>query len=102
MILTVWLTLASVGVVKVGELAVDDHDFRGALRGQFRYSPEYLEHPRKFSMRIGRVPESMAFLKIVSRTIGAGGSCSAATSCDAKTNVFPSYCGYWGTRGWEP
>ena len=48
MILTVWLTLAAAEVVKVGELAVDAPDFRGALKGQFRYAPEYLEHPQAF------------------------------------------------------
>ncbi len=48
MILTVWLTLTAAEVVKVGELAVDDPDSRGALKGQFRYDSEYLEHPKAF------------------------------------------------------
>jgi len=48
MILTVWLTLTAAEVVKVGELVVDDPDFRGALKGQFRYVPEYLDHPQAF------------------------------------------------------
>jgi serine/threonine-protein kinase HipA len=48
MIITVWLTLPAAEVVKIGELAVDDPDFRGSLKGQFRYASEYLEHPRAF------------------------------------------------------
>lgn len=48
MILAVWLTLPAAEVVKVGELVVDDPDFRGALKGQFRYASGYLEHPRAF------------------------------------------------------
>lgn len=48
MILTVWLTLPTTEIVKVGELAVDDPDFRGALKGQFRYTTEFLGHPRAF------------------------------------------------------
>jgi len=58
MILTVWLTLATAEVVKVGELAVDDPDFRGALKGQFRYAPEYLEHPRAFPIDPLQLPLS--------------------------------------------
>jgi len=50
MMLTVWLTLPAAEVVKVGELAVDDPDARGALEGQFRYTPEYLENPKAFPL----------------------------------------------------
>ena len=50
MMLTVWLTLPASEVVKVGELAIDDPDDRGALEGQFRYTPEYLENPKAFPL----------------------------------------------------
>lgn len=50
MMLTVWLTLPAAEVVKVGELAVDDPDARGALEGQFRYTSEYLENPKAFPL----------------------------------------------------
>ena len=35
MMLTIWLTLPAAEVVKVGELAIDEPDSRGALEGQF-------------------------------------------------------------------
>jgi len=60
MILTVWLTLPSTEIVKAGELAVDDPDFRGALKGQFRYTAEFLGHPRAFPidpLHLGLSPE---------------------------------------------
>jgi len=50
MMLTVWLTLPASEVVKVGELAIDEPDDRGALKGQFRYIPEYLENPKAFPL----------------------------------------------------
>ncbi|OEU79580.1 MAG: phosphatidylinositol kinase [Desulfobacterales bacterium S5133MH4] len=50
LMLTVWLTLPAAEVVKVGELAIDDPDDRGALKGQFRYPPEYLENPKAFPL----------------------------------------------------
>jgi serine/threonine-protein kinase HipA len=50
MMLTVWLTLPADEVVKAGELAVDEPDSRGALEGQFRYTPEYLENPKAFPL----------------------------------------------------
>jgi len=50
MMLTVWLTLPASEVVKAGELAIDDPDDRGALKGQFRYTPEYLENPKAFPL----------------------------------------------------
>ena len=50
MMLTVWLTLPASEVVKVGELAIDDPDAKGALEGQFRYPPEYLENPKAFPL----------------------------------------------------
>lgn len=48
--LDVWLTLPTGKNVKAGELAVDEPDSRGALQGQFRYTPEYLEHPTAFPL----------------------------------------------------
>ena len=48
MMLTVWLTLPASEVVKAGELAIGDPDARGALDGQFRYTPEYLENSEAF------------------------------------------------------
>lgn len=48
--LTVWLTLPVAEVVKAGELAIDEPDARGALEGQFRYTPEYLENPKAFPL----------------------------------------------------
>ncbi|NVM22520.1 MAG: type II toxin-antitoxin system HipA family toxin [Desulfobacterales bacterium] len=56
--LNIWLTLPSGEVVKAGELAVADPDARGALAGQFRYIPEYLEHPRAFPLDPLRLPLS--------------------------------------------
>lgn len=50
MMLTVWLTLPAAEVVKIGELAIDGPDARGALEGQFRYTPEYLENPKAFPL----------------------------------------------------
>ena len=50
MMLTVWLTLPAAEVVKIGELAINDPDARGALDGQFRYTPEYLENPKAFPL----------------------------------------------------
>ena len=50
MMLTVWLTLPASEVIKAGELAIDDPDDRGALKGQFRYIPEYLENPKAFPL----------------------------------------------------
>ncbi|MBW2594346.1 MAG: type II toxin-antitoxin system HipA family toxin [Deltaproteobacteria bacterium] len=50
MMLTVWLTLPASEVVKAGELAIDNPDTRGALKGQFRYLPEYLENSKAFPL----------------------------------------------------
>lgn len=50
MMLTVWLTLPASEVVKAGELAIDEPDARGALEGQFRYTPEYLKNPKAFPL----------------------------------------------------
>ena len=47
--LDVWLTLPSGKSIKAGALVVADPDnVRGALKGQFRYTPEYLENPKAF------------------------------------------------------
>jgi len=48
--LDVWLNLPSGESIKAGELAIDNPDARGALDGQFRYIPEYLENPKAFSL----------------------------------------------------
>ncbi|HUV51372.1 MAG TPA: type II toxin-antitoxin system HipA family toxin [Anaerolineae bacterium] len=47
--LDVWLTQPSGKSIKAGALVVADPDnVRGALKGQFRYTPEYLENPKAF------------------------------------------------------
>lgn len=46
--LNTWLTLPFGEIVKAGMLAVSDPDSRGALQGQFRYSPEFLANPHAF------------------------------------------------------
>ena len=56
--LTVWLTLPVAEVVKAGELAIDEPDARGALEGQFRYTPEYLENPKAFPLDSLHLPLS--------------------------------------------
>jgi serine/threonine-protein kinase HipA len=49
--LDVWLTLPAGEGVKAGTMVVADPDpVRGGLQGQFRYEPEYLEHPQAFSL----------------------------------------------------
>jgi serine/threonine-protein kinase HipA len=58
MMLTVWLTLPASEVVKAGELAIDEPDARGALEGQFRYTPEYLENPKAFPLDSLHLPLS--------------------------------------------
>jgi serine/threonine-protein kinase HipA len=58
MMLTIWLTLPASEVVKVGELAIDEPDARGALEGQFRYTPEYLENPKAFPLDSLHLPLS--------------------------------------------
>jgi len=50
MMLTIWLTMPASEVVKAGELAIDEPDARGALEGQFRYTPEYLKNPKAFPL----------------------------------------------------
>jgi serine/threonine-protein kinase HipA len=50
MMLTIWLTMPASEVVKAGELAIDEPDDRGALEGQFRYTPEYLKNPKAFPL----------------------------------------------------
>ena len=59
MMLTVWLTLPVAEVVKAGELAIDEPDARGALEGQFRYTPEYLENPKAFPLDPLHLPLSV-------------------------------------------
>lgn len=58
MMLMVWLTLPVAEVVKAGELAIDEPDARGALEGQFRYTPEYLENPKAFPLDSLHLPLS--------------------------------------------
>lgn len=49
--LDVWLTLPSGESIKAGTLIAGDPDpIRGGLKGQFRYAPEYLEHPQAFPL----------------------------------------------------
>lgn len=49
--LAVWLTLPSKESIMAGALIVSDPDpLRGGLQGQFRYAPEYLEHPQAFPL----------------------------------------------------
>lgn len=49
--LDVWLTLPSGESTKAGALIIGDPDpLRGGLQGQFRYTPEYLEHPQAFPL----------------------------------------------------
>jgi len=48
--LNVWLTRPDGESLKAGELAVKDPDDRGALQGQFRFSQEYLESSKAFSL----------------------------------------------------
>jgi len=46
--------------MKAGALIVDDPDpVRGGLLGQFRYAPEYLDHPRAFPLDPLNLPQSM-------------------------------------------
>jgi serine/threonine-protein kinase HipA len=49
--LDVWLTLPSGESVKAGTLVTADADaVRGGIEGQFRYDPNYLNHPVAFSL----------------------------------------------------
>lgn len=49
--LDVWLALPSGQRIKAGALIVGDPDsVSGGLQGQFRYAPEYLDHPRAFPL----------------------------------------------------
>lgn len=49
--LDVWLTLPSGECIKAGAMIIGDPDpASGGLQGQFRYAPEYLEHPQAFSL----------------------------------------------------
>jgi len=58
--LDVWLTLPSGKSVKAGTLVVADPDnVRGALPGQFRYTPEYLKNPKAFPLDPLHLPLSM-------------------------------------------
>ncbi|MBU0482718.1 MAG: type II toxin-antitoxin system HipA family toxin [Proteobacteria bacterium] len=58
--LNIWLSSPSGEILKVGELAVKDPDPRGALHGQFRYAPEYLEAPEAFSLDPRHLPLTTA------------------------------------------
>jgi serine/threonine-protein kinase HipA len=58
--LDVWLTLPAGESVKAGALVVADPDpVRGGLEGQFRYAPDYLEHPRAFPLDPLHLPLSL-------------------------------------------
>ena len=58
--LDAWLILPSGESVKAGTLVVADPDnVRGALPGQFRYTPEYLENPKAFPLDPLHLPLSV-------------------------------------------
>jgi serine/threonine-protein kinase HipA len=58
--LDVWLTMPSGESIGTGSLIIDDPDpVRGGLQGQFRYTPEYLEHPRAFPLDPLHLPLSI-------------------------------------------
>ncbi len=57
--LHVWLTLPSGENIKTGALVIAAPDMRGTLQGQFRYSSEYLGHPRAFPLDPLHLPLSM-------------------------------------------
>ncbi len=57
--LNVWLTRPTGEILKAGELAVKDPDARGALQGQFRYVPEYLEALKAFPLDPLHLPLAM-------------------------------------------
>ena len=48
--LDVWLESPTREILKAGELVVKEPDTRGALQGQFRYVPEYLESTKAFPL----------------------------------------------------
>lgn len=48
--LNVWLTLKSHNSQLVGQLIAAEPDFRGELKGQFRYSPSYLDSESAFPL----------------------------------------------------
>ncbi len=48
--LDVWILSPNGKIIKAGELAVQEPDIRGALHGQFRYVPEFLETPKAFPL----------------------------------------------------
>ena len=58
--LDVWLTLPSGESIKAGALITGDPDpVRGGVQGQFRYTHEYLEHPKAFPLDPLHLPLSM-------------------------------------------
>lgn len=48
--LMVWLALPNGEILQAGEIAVKNPDSSGALQGQFRYAPEYLNNPKSFPL----------------------------------------------------
>jgi serine/threonine-protein kinase HipA len=48
--LNIWVTLANSQTLLAGELVVTDPDVQGRLRGQFRYSSDYLDHSQAFTL----------------------------------------------------
>ncbi len=58
--LDVWLTMPSGESIKAGALIIGDPDsVRGGLPGQFRYTPEYLEHLQAFPLDPLHLPLSI-------------------------------------------
>ncbi len=58
--LDVWPTLPSGESIKAGALIIGDPDHvREGLQGQFRYTPEYLEHPQAFPLDPLHLPLSI-------------------------------------------
>jgi len=53
--LTVWLTLPASEVVKAGELAIDNPDTRGSLKGQFRCLPCSMPKDKRSVFNRGRL-----------------------------------------------
>ena len=46
----IWATLPNGSETHAGEIVCADPDARGRIRGAFRYTPEYLKHPKAFPL----------------------------------------------------
>jgi serine/threonine-protein kinase HipA len=56
--LVVWITLPSGERVRCGEIVCSDPDSRGKLAGAFRYTPQWINHPRRFALDPNELPLS--------------------------------------------